>query len=301
MTSNKMEYTRKFKLVSIDGKPKSDFAVSSSSAIIPTTVSSMHSQKAQTARDEMIATLKRNDLTGQQKLMRYNQYQYEYANHRREMSKPVKINIRDHSAEDEENYFLERQKPRSVLSRAVTFFQKSYRENAIGFGEFLLFSQTAANIKWNERGEIIINDQIIHGSNLQTLMDDVLRKRVSRKPIGYREFATALKQANLPQNIVGETSGVYKTGDYSSDNQLNQDIVPDTRQLEVEVDDSNVADYPQSAILTTPVSLSVDGGSSSSSSSNSSRRILVAKRLGLNSKQRYLPYNPQQSRPWEKY
>src|SRR5438874_81438 len=99
-----MEFTRKFRLVSIDGERKvsSVSATVPSSVLVPPTALSLqnvHASQAQKIGEAMSNTLKRRDLTDAQKLLAYNQQQYEYMNHKREMSKHVRgVNFQEYTS-----------------------------------------------------------------------------------------------------------------------------------------------------------------------------------------------------------
>ena len=63
--------------------------------------------------------------------------------------------------------------------------------------------QNHPDLTWNPRGEIVWQGQVIKNSNLVDLVNDVLRKRQSVQPAGWETFATALKEVNIPQDLVG--------------------------------------------------------------------------------------------------
>lgn len=64
--------------------------------------------------------------------------------------------------------------------------------------------KTHPDITWNRRGEIEFQDQLVRGSNLTDLVNDVLRKRRNiEEPVGWKTFAAALQRLNVPQDLVG--------------------------------------------------------------------------------------------------
>ena len=85
-------------------------------------------------------------------------------------------------------------------------------------------------LSWNQRGELTVKDQPIEGSHMIDLVNDVLRHRRSRAPpTGWEQFAEALRDSNVPQDLIGHperweyirrgTQRVYKTdsdGEHSS-------------------------------------------------------------------------------------
>ena len=62
----------------------------------------------------------------------------------------------------------------------------------------------ASGIKWNERGELLHAGKPIAGSNLTDLVNEIVRARkLTGEPIGWNWFAQALKESNIPQNLIG--------------------------------------------------------------------------------------------------
>ena len=201
MASAPLKYCRKFRLVSVDDVHKN---IVYSVPAMPSGGSNIHGLQVQAIGQAMQNVLERKDLSDQQKVHEYNQQQYQYFNHRQQMNPTKPATAAD--ADKQDDLF----KSQAVLAAAVGYFQKLYREKAIGLGQLL---NNTANIQWNERGEVIIDSKLVHGSSLLALMDDVVRRKASAHPVGYLELADALKKANVPTNLVGETTGVYKVND----------------------------------------------------------------------------------------
>jgi hypothetical protein len=62
-------------------------------------------------------------------------------------------------------------------------------------------------VRWNEKGEVILKGKHIPGSNLADLVNDVLRSRKTMTdPVGWEDFAAHLQVMNLPQEIIGNKS-----------------------------------------------------------------------------------------------
>ena len=60
------------------------------------------------------------------------------------------------------------------------------------------------DLAFNERGEFIWKGNIIEKSNMIDLINDILRKRKSvASPRGWQEFASALRNTNIPRELVG--------------------------------------------------------------------------------------------------
>lgn len=64
--------------------------------------------------------------------------------------------------------------------------------------------KTNSAVKWNELGEIEYGGRVIKQSNLTDLVNDVLRKRKqATDPLGWEDFADALRQVNVSQDLIG--------------------------------------------------------------------------------------------------
>lgn len=59
-------------------------------------------------------------------------------------------------------------------------------------------------VKWNALGELEYDGRVIKQSNLTDLVNDVLRKRKqAAAPLGWEDFADALRQVNVSQDLIG--------------------------------------------------------------------------------------------------
>jgi len=55
---------------------------------------------------------------------------------------------------------------------------------------------------WNERGELVVEQQVVPQSNIIDLIGDLLRKRKNFNPPGWRELSRKLYESNVPQNLI---------------------------------------------------------------------------------------------------
>ena len=63
--------------------------------------------------------------------------------------------------------------------------------------------KTDPNIAWSEKGELKYKGETVRGSNVVDLVNDVLRKRKYFNPQGWETFGEALREANVPQDLIG--------------------------------------------------------------------------------------------------
>jgi hypothetical protein len=59
------------------------------------------------------------------------------------------------------------------------------------------------NIAWSEKGELKYKGETVRGSNVVDLVNDVLRKRKYLNPKGWETFGEALREANVPPDLIG--------------------------------------------------------------------------------------------------
>jgi len=89
---------------------------------------------------------------------------------------------------------------RTTLEDIVSSVPKAYKNKAQ-----LLAKTILRELSWTDRNELISNGQPVHGSNILDLVNDVIRKRKYFNPEGREEFADALRQLNIPQDLVGNS------------------------------------------------------------------------------------------------
>jgi hypothetical protein len=59
------------------------------------------------------------------------------------------------------------------------------------------------SIAWSEKGELKYKGETVRGSNVVDLVNDVLHKRKYFNPQGWETFGEVLREANVPQNLIG--------------------------------------------------------------------------------------------------
>lgn len=72
-------------------------------------------------------------------------------------------------------------------------------------------------MSWDEYGVVTYKGKIIAGSNIIDLVNDTLRQRKGFNPRGWETFSTALRDINIPQDIVGNTQRWNWMNKYQSD------------------------------------------------------------------------------------
>ena len=63
--------------------------------------------------------------------------------------------------------------------------------------------KSSPDISWNEKEELKYKGETVHESNVVELVNDVLSKRKYFNPQGWETFGEALREANVPQDLIG--------------------------------------------------------------------------------------------------
>jgi hypothetical protein len=63
--------------------------------------------------------------------------------------------------------------------------------------------KSSPDISWNEKEELKYKGETVQGSNVVDLVNDVLSKRKYFNPQGWETFGEALREANVPHNLIG--------------------------------------------------------------------------------------------------
>ena len=71
-------------------------------------------------------------------------------------------------------------------------------------GVLLDHIKDTTDMTWNDRGELIVKGQTLNGTNVSDLIHEILRSRkLGHKPEGWSIFANALKESNIPMDLIG--------------------------------------------------------------------------------------------------
>ena len=60
--------------------------------------------------------------------------------------------------------------------------------------------------QWSDKGELLRDGTAVPGSNVIDLVHDLLRKRKTSDPIGWQQFASQMRAANIPMELVGNVA-----------------------------------------------------------------------------------------------
>ena len=158
--------------------------------------------------EQMHEVLNSRDLTEQNKVERYNQILQKYSvfdkqkqSFSESLRSPTQSHELDPIRETQEETLQESESNKTSSFTDVTqYIPTTYQKKAR-----LLLQRLAQHpeVSWNERGELVVKNETIRGSNVSDLVNDVMRRRKNFKPLGWEKFAEVLRESNVPQDLIG--------------------------------------------------------------------------------------------------
>ena len=140
-----------------------------------------------TLDQEMRTMLDRHGLSDEEKVRQYNQILQRYLEYHDHLRVPSTSSPITNASKDIHDEVLQTV-PKSMKRKAEAILERISHQS---------------NMSWNERGEFVHDGQVIKGSNIVDLVNDMLRHRKTFQPRGWQDFARALRQNNVPLDLVG--------------------------------------------------------------------------------------------------
>ena len=136
----------------------------------------------------MQTILEREDLSADERLKLYDQSFTRYLSvHDDYIPRPVTVALETVKQDLIDNEILE-SVPKTMKAKAQLLLKKL---------------KSSPDISWNEKGDLKYKGETVQGSNVVNLVNDVLRKRKYFNPQGWETFEEALREANVPQDLIG--------------------------------------------------------------------------------------------------
>ena len=158
--------------------------------------------------EEMKTILDRKDLDDGTKVTLYNQVLQWYNdlvdNRVKEPVRTIAVNesTEGSKARDEKEDMKEEDAPiRRLEATVLDTVPKSLQAKARRLMEHL-----KRNVAWSDRGELVHEGVPIAGSNAVGLVHDLLRKRKTDAPTGWRSLAKQLRTVNIPLELIGNAA-----------------------------------------------------------------------------------------------
>ena len=156
--------------------------------------------------------LERNDLHAEQKIKLYNNYLQQYLTMSKKetniFNQPIPVTLPKAENHDGQpnpirpnNGTVKPDPPNTggVKAQINATVPKGLQKQA---GLLFDIIKDDVNIDWNDRGELIVNNNPIQNSNVVDLVNDVIRSRKNFNPIGWEIFARKLYEINVPRDLI---------------------------------------------------------------------------------------------------
>jgi hypothetical protein len=163
---------------------------------------------------EMHKVLKRKDISDQDKWRLYEQILQKFVMSAQQLKQPIRISLYDVESDrkDVDNGEVDGTSndnfnvniPGEILLSNEILQSMGSNKVLIRKAKTLLDMLERSNlIHWNERGEISVHGQLVPGTNIVDLVNDVLKSRKMNPPIGWEPFTHVLYEMNIPREYVG--------------------------------------------------------------------------------------------------
>ncbi len=149
---------------------------------------------------DMQDILNRKDISSDEKLDQYNQTLHKYLMFTNK-KEPMKIQILEskpnpNTLPENQESVVESQLESEIIETAPKLLQTKAKL-------LLKRLRNDPNISWNSRGELVYKGETIEKTNINDLVQDALRSRKHYVPKGWQTFASALRDSNVPQDLIG--------------------------------------------------------------------------------------------------
>lgn len=151
--------------------------------------------------DDMKAALN-SRLPDHEKWTLYQQVLQRYLHFKNQQRGPIQMSITEDLPATPNNDNIEEKRYEDVDDTTVIIdtLPKTYRSKAKLLLQRLMADKS---VTWNKLGSVSINNVEIPNSNITDLIGDVLRPRKHSSPIGWQKFSIALKNINIPDELIG--------------------------------------------------------------------------------------------------
>ena len=145
--------------------------------------------------------LNRKDVSQEEKLKLYHQSLQKYLLYK-DKAEPMTVKvIGEPSLPEPQTIPSQAEEPQeSMEAEIIQSAPKNLRHKA---SVLLRRLKQDGNIAWNTKGELVYKGDVVPNTHIHDLVQDVLRKRKAHVPVGWQTFARALRESNVPQDLVG--------------------------------------------------------------------------------------------------
>ena len=164
---------------------------------------------------EMDSLLKRQDIAQDEKARLYSQILQRYLNYYdKRMSQPVRVSVVSSkpTTEKPETQLEPVDLPDNIKTDILESVPPTMKTRARQLVKKL--KENKDLITWDDKAQLVYEGKPIPGSNVVDLVNDALRHRKNFNPHGWRLFAKALSDVNIPEGIVRNENRLKTLRDY---------------------------------------------------------------------------------------
>lgn len=178
---------------------------------------------------EISELLERNNLPDDVKVKLLNILLSRYQRLIHKPKEPIKVSI----AKDETKEIPPPSPPpppssdNSIINQIKITIPQSYQK----FISPLVSLLKQSEYNWNNKGELVVNNQVIEGSNIVDLISYLMRSRKSvLSPVGFNIFWEGIRKLNIPREWIGNKS-IQATLDIKDSSQYRPRIVESPEEI----------------------------------------------------------------------
>ena len=154
--------------------------------------------------------LKNDELTDEEKVREYSQSLQNYLTYYKQrkaeplkvkIDSPVQVKPTPASENTEKTEDVTQQAVEDAIERdIITALPKTLKDR----GRLLIdkIKENPTVMRWDDKGQLIFEDESLSGSHIGDLVSDILRNRRGFNPIGWETFARGLAKINAPEDLV---------------------------------------------------------------------------------------------------
>jgi len=150
------------------------------------------------------------DLGEREKWKLYQQSLQQHLHRVEESDKPLKITLQEEQQtvssprETEIRQEDGRQNP-AFTQKVLKFLQVSLsRQLFLKAEQILRLLEETQRVKWNDRGELSVNGNLLKDSNVAELVANAVRSKNNTRPVGWQTFVNAVGDSEIPDDLLGK-------------------------------------------------------------------------------------------------
>ena len=151
--------------------------------------------------DQQLESMLNTDaLPADEQLKLYNQSAQQWQTYQEKDNQPIPVMLQSNTTSTTDIQAPTKSSSRTVYDSVIESIPKTFQRQA----KWLLQRiQNSDHLGWNEQGELIVDGNPVPGTHMVDLINDVVRRRKTSQPMGWRVFSRALNRLNVPQEVVG--------------------------------------------------------------------------------------------------